>query len=409
MTNVYGFNYDQKINKQLSTTPNGVLYANIDNPTSTFGDLRVAELTPKAQLTFPYNYINTDIVTTGESNGGSSFTADSMIGICTGLATAGAAYFESREVVKYQAGMGGMTRFTCIFTDGVADSEQLVGVGDDEDGFFFGYNGGTFGTMRLDNSISTWAAQSDWNLDTFDGSGSGNPSGITLDTSKINVYQIAYQWLGGGKIQYSIENPTTGLLTPVNQIAYANSNTTPSIRNPNLPLTGRVRNLGNNSSVEIKVPCMGGFVEGKSVISGPTFNYGKSLDNTTSFFHLKNETEFKGIKNRVRTYLRILSVSNESNTQTDTATIAIYKNLNFASAPSWSDISDNSVMKYNAITVPTIDSGKIIYRIVIPHTSGKTVNLDTLNLFMIPGDTITVYMTGSGNNVPTYLTWMEDF
>lgn len=47
--------------------------------------------------------------------------------------------------------------------------------------------------------------QSDWNVDTLDGSGGGrNPSGMNLDVSKINNYWIDFQFSGGGKTRWGV-------------------------------------------------------------------------------------------------------------------------------------------------------------------------------------------------------------
>lgn len=70
---------------------------------------------------------------------------------------------------------------------------QLMGVGDDLDGFFFGYNGSSFGILRRQNGTDNWIPQSAWNNDTFDGNGR---SGVALNATQGNVYSIQYQWLG---------------------------------------------------------------------------------------------------------------------------------------------------------------------------------------------------------------------
>ena len=47
--------------------------------------------------------------------------------------------------------------------------------------------------------------QSDWNVDTLDGSGNAkNPSGMNLDVTKINLYWIDYQFLGGGRTRWGV-------------------------------------------------------------------------------------------------------------------------------------------------------------------------------------------------------------
>ena len=414
MTHMYGFNYDQKINKKVSITPGGVMNVNIDNPVTAFGDLTTAELTPQVHLTFPYEYIDPDIVTVGTSNGGSSFAGDSMLGISTGTATNGSAYFESRDIVKHFTGLGSMVRFTCIYNDGtgVANSEQLAGIGDEENGYFFGYNGTSFGTVQIYNNSADWTYQSDWNLDTFDGTNNGNPSGINLDTSRINLFQIEYQWSGGGQIQYSIENPDTGLLTPVNKVKFSNVKA-PVLANPSLPLTGRVKNLGNNTNIFIKIVSMGGFVQGKSIISGPIKSYFRqttlmSSNTETVMFSLKNsELINNGLINRIRVYFKIFSSANDSN---KTAIFSIYRNLTFSFA-NFTDINNSVMQKSDTDTPTSFDDNKLILKKFIPKENGSSLNLESINLFLVPGDILTVSCKAESttDNFTTNLTWIEDF
>jgi hypothetical protein len=47
--------------------------------------------------------------------------------------------------------------------------------------------------------------QKEWNQDTLLGTGGGsNPSGMTLDVSKINTYWIDYQFIGGGRTRWGV-------------------------------------------------------------------------------------------------------------------------------------------------------------------------------------------------------------
>jgi len=64
-------------------------------------------------------------------------------------------------------------------------------------------------------------AQSSWNLDTLDGTGSSsNPSGITLSLNKQNIFIICYQWLGSGRILFGFD--IDGKIVYVHQVLNAN-------------------------------------------------------------------------------------------------------------------------------------------------------------------------------------------
>jgi hypothetical protein len=71
-----------------------------------------------------------------------------MVSIQSGAAASSAGLLRSRETVKYCTGTGLLGRFTAIFDTGVANNEQIFGVGNSSDGFFFGYNGTSFGVLQ---------------------------------------------------------------------------------------------------------------------------------------------------------------------------------------------------------------------------------------------------------------------
>ena len=115
---------------------------------SAFGDLVVAENTPQVQLQFPYN-INEELVSTQINNAAGSVTiTDNMATVSTGASANSLAAVFSRKTVRYRPGTGIMIRFTAVFSAGVANSTQLIGFGQTEDGLFFGFNGTNFGVLR---------------------------------------------------------------------------------------------------------------------------------------------------------------------------------------------------------------------------------------------------------------------
>ena len=170
----------------------GDLMTRISDPLTAFGDLRNAELTPIIQLVFPYN-INTELVTISSVDTGSATQSEAMIVLQTGVGAAGSSMMMSRQVVKFHSGQGTLCRFAALFTIGVANSEQLLGLGDVDNGFNIGYNGAQFGVMIKRGGVENWTSQSNWNIDVMDGTGVNNPSHMLLDHSKLNGYEIQFQ------------------------------------------------------------------------------------------------------------------------------------------------------------------------------------------------------------------------
>lgn len=112
-----------------------------------FNEVQTAELTPTVQVVFPYN-INTEQVTKYATGSGAVTWASNMASVQSGAAASSAGILRSRETVRYGAGMGLLARFTAVFDTGAANNEQIIGPGNSSDGFFFGYNGTSFGVLH---------------------------------------------------------------------------------------------------------------------------------------------------------------------------------------------------------------------------------------------------------------------
>ena len=150
-------------------------------PNTAFGEVSVAEPTPRVNMQFPYN-INGRISRTRINNGGTVTQASSMAVLQTSAAANASAELYSNRVLHYNPGQGAETRFTALFTTGVANSQQLIGVGGADDGFFFGYNGATFGVLRrVGGSVHVETMEI-----TAAATGTGNIV-VTLDGNATNV------------------------------------------------------------------------------------------------------------------------------------------------------------------------------------------------------------------------------
>lgn len=482
-----------------------------DEPRSAFGEVLVAQPHPRVQIKFPYN-INPDIVRSCENNSGTVTQADGMAVVQSGASANSGAILESRGPISYAPGQGVSVRCTALFTTGVSNSEQIVGVGNQEDGFFFGYDGATFGalhrfggrseiqtltvttgavtstgniTINLDSvatlvavtsgdtarevavkisdadfsdagagwiahvhnetvifrsetsgllsgtftlvdtdttgavgtfsetvagvsSNDDWIPQSTWNHDKFDGTGE---SGVTIDTTKGNVFEIKYQWLGFGEIEFSIENPTTGRFVLVHRIAYANANVIPSIQNPDIPLHVSSINGSNTSNLTIKTGSMAGFTEGVIRSTGPIFTAAneKTTISTTEvpILSLKNVLIYQGVQNRNRIRLLVLSVATEA---TKPITVHIHRNptltgpVAFAagfSGRSTSETDTGATGLVGGEDIATLSLGKL---------DSQRLTVDFLEIELDPGDLVVMTAfaaSGSGHDVAVSVTWRD--
>jgi hypothetical protein len=386
----------------------GHLLVRIDNPTTAFGDMRMADLTPVIQLTFPYN-INGDLTTTTTANGGTVTVVDGMCTLTSGTTTNGAATLASRGILKYRAGLGSLARFTARFTTGVASTQQIIGLGDTGNGFFVGYNGTAFGVLRRRSGSDVWIEQTAWNVDTMDGgNGDSNPSGMLLDQTTINVFQIQFQWLGAGRISFFIENQTTGDFTKVHQINYTNQHTLPSTYIADLPVYMYAVNTAS-TSVVLATPSVGAFVEGKNLALGPTNTFEATIGGSTrqTFFSIQNVTTYVSLTNRVRIYLRQAALTNDA---AKIITFTVYLNATLDGTPTWVNVNGTDSVVQSDIVQEYVSGGKILFTAALSGDSGNVFDLSTLNLTIVPGDVVTVVSTNTTNtDGVASLIWQEDF
>src|SRR3989338_388253 len=114
---------------------------------SVFGERVVVVPHIMLKLIFAYG-INNYLADTITRNTATATVTGGLLRLQTGATTDSICTATSRKTFDYLAGLGVDARFTAIFTTGVANSSQIIGVGSEGAGFFFGYNGATFGVLR---------------------------------------------------------------------------------------------------------------------------------------------------------------------------------------------------------------------------------------------------------------------
>jgi len=168
---------------------------------SAFGEQLTAELSPLVNLAFHYS-INSRYVNTYTPGSGTVTQSNDMALLQTTASANSTAILESVRHIHYNPGQGIAARFTSIFTTGAANSSQEIGLGNVEDGFFWGYNGTSFGVLRRAHGkkqIHTFAV-------TNGATTAGGTITITLNgtsqaievTNGNDATEIAYEICAGG-------------------------------------------------------------------------------------------------------------------------------------------------------------------------------------------------------------------
>lgn len=479
---------------------------------SAFGEAMTAELDPVIQITFPYA-VNPLLIDC-QNKGGSSTVAQSMLVLSTGAGANQYSKMSTVRRVKYHAGQGIRARFTALFTTGVANSTQIVGIGSDTEFFGFGYNGATFGILRryggqreirtltvttasttaenititLDGNSDTtvavtnsgnttttaneiaandysnvgtgwtaravgntvvfvardsqthtgsyslsaattavgsfaqtlagvvptevWVSQSDWNGDdTFDGSGL---SGVTLDPTKGNVFQVDFQYLGFGLIRFFVGDPDDGEFHNVHSMAHSNANTRPSLDNPSMSLHAAAINAANTSDVILKTASVSGFIDGKRSISGVNRGVKRaatiSASGDTPITSIRVSEVFQSKQNRTEIKLNYVSCAVD---HSQPVAINFIANPTLTGA-SWSAIGASTSAVYQDTSATAYSGGVFLFSVPLGKSANQIVDLkDQLELGKLgPGDILTLsveYSSGTNAAVRVAINFNELF
>lgn len=386
-----------------------------------FGEGLFGQLHPQFQGSFEFTVDNTDLNTNTIVNGGTITQADAMAVLTTSTTTASSAKFESKQHARYKSGIGGVDRFTSLFTAGVAGTEQYSGLADEngssatfKNGYMVGFDGDVFGFHRFQNDTKISIPLADWD-DPLDGSG---PSGEIIDPTKKNVFFIQYQYLGGGPINVFREDKR-GKKHKVLVVEYPGLFTEPSTHNPNFHHVMWVDNKATTANLILKSSSYAYFVEGKTSfieLHQPSNSSGeKSLAVLAgverAIFTIRNKSAYAGKANFIDIVILVVGGAIEASPASNLGGVRLVKNATLGGVPSYSDINTtNSVVEIDT-SATTVTGGKELN--VFP-LAGKNDKFNTpvidLKLILNPGETLTFPGISSGDaDMTSLVVWRELF
>jgi hypothetical protein len=188
----------------------------------------------------------TDITVT-KTNGGDASNSSGQAVFSTGANTNGGIKAVSNGLVYYNPHSETFAAFSAVFTTGIANSYQRIGIYDANNGFFVGFNNAVFGVTLRKGGLDTFTAQASFNVDTLTGAANSTfrRNGVpeAIDFTKDNLYRIRFGWLGAAPIFFEAYSPD-GDWVVFNVIRHPNSSTSASINNPDLPITLDIQKTG---------------------------------------------------------------------------------------------------------------------------------------------------------------------
>lgn len=249
-------------------------------------------------------------------------------------------------------------------------------------------------------STDSFIAQTNWNGDTLDGTGT---SQITANWQYGNVFQIYYQYLGYGSISCFVE--TISLLSNINQptwtlvhtIKLPNTRTLTTLRVPSFQFNTSVTSLGSTTNVSVIIGSYAGFIEGIYKFNGNRFSFFNSLSavgttNIVPVLTIYNSLYFNSLVNWTVVNLLSTSCSLSSN---NPAILYLIKNGTLGGNPNFTQYSSSSCIWYDisATTVTYPKNELLIWTGCLSNANGQMIyNFDSMyeNLQLQPGEYVTL-------------------
>jgi len=214
------------------------------------------------------------------------------------------AYMQSYEYLPYQPSK---SQLIFVTFNMIETSPQLkfAGLSDGNNGFEFQTVGGTKQFVIYSNTSEgpEVVEQSSWNLDKLDGTGS---SGITLDTTKVQILVIDFQALYVGRVRMGFD--IDGQIIYAHEFNHANNDNYPYIQTANLPVRCGMLALDGSDTSMMFICCAVVSEGGTEDVNNFGYTFAQDTPNNvpvlnSAFTHLltlRPKATFKGATNRIR-------------------------------------------------------------------------------------------------------------
>ena len=337
-----------------------------DSPSiDAFGAARTTNARVLGEYRFMYDQGAVTIIN-DKTDGGATLTANydhCLFYANVGTSSGDRAVIQTKQYHPYISGTSNKALITFNMNAAKANVVQSVGLFDEINGILFRMNGLIPEVVIRKNGVDNEVvAQTLWNKDRLDGSKNEyNPSGITVDFSKCQIFICDYQWLGVGRVRVGFV--LNGMVHYVHEFLHANTTTEPYMFQPSLPIRWEIRNNGvpaSNSSMKFicgAVYCEGSDNEVGFTRSVSTDGNVTTINNTTDgqcVLAIKLRDTVAGKPNRAFARIKewaILS-SNDVNYK-----LVLFPNsdIAFTNTPAWSNVAGYGICEF--VKNPTIKPG----------------------------------------------------
>lgn len=330
---------------------------------------------------------------------------------------------ETLRTMPYQPGKSLLIMNTFVMGEPKANVTQRVGYFTANNGIYLENTAGTnYLVMRSSvtgSVVENRVAQTDWNVDVFDGTGySGQGSApehkTGLDVTKSNLFWMDIEWLGVGDVRCGFL--VDGVLKTAHVFHNDNRNATTYMRSAILPLRYELLNTGvTTGNTAMRQICStviseGGYTQVNQTRSATNPLIGKNLVGITPMVSIRLKAG--------RTNAVVLPVfADLYGIQATAFKYVIYENVTSLTGASWQTTDPDSAVEYDN-TATALTGGKIVREgIFRGQDVGKDIDLRNINgsiqltrkINATVGDifTIAVEPTTNNDDAVVALSWQE--
>jgi hypothetical protein len=222
--------------------------------TDAFGRLRISQ--PFTLFDSSHRFSDNGLWVSANTAGNSSVTFvenQSTIDMTVGTTANAEVIRETTKVFSYQPGKSLLIMNSVSFSQPKTNLRQRVGYFGQSNGIYLENDGTTNYLVVRSNTSSTVTetrvAQSNWNVDKFDGTSYSSQLGFertALDVAKANIFWIDVEWLGVGDVRCGFV--VDGKMLPAHVFHHENQITVPYMTTASLPLRLEIKNTGVTAS-----------------------------------------------------------------------------------------------------------------------------------------------------------------
>jgi len=382
-----------------------------------FGEFRTASPFTLADINFKYEIDSTEFGTSVATGGTVTYNSSRATASITVTGSNGSrARLRTHTFFRYQSGKSQAALLTCFHSNaGETNQIRRWGYFGDNDGLFFELNGTTLQLVRRTSTsgspVDNVIPRATWNGDKLDGSG---PSGITLDLTRANLYEIHMHWLGVANVRFYVN----GIL--VHTATHANTLTVPYMRTAKLPIQWEIVNTGASTGATMEAICCS--VKSLGGDAPPEYTYAAynatdiSVGTTERpILSIRPKSTYGGINNR----MLILPVLATIKTEGSRAGWTLRINPTLTGA-SFNSVNAKSGVEFD-VAATSFTGGEVLFNGFLPNSNDKdTIYLNNVfsilgrklrrDAFDTTGDilTVTAYNEAAGStNMRGSISWGE--